>query len=201
MPWATYLAQRPGHIREALRRRGKRLLAAGATMRVVTTPAEVEAGIAAYEAVYAASWKVPEPFPDFSATLMREGAKAGWLRLGLLELEGKVLAAQIWMVLGPWATVLKLAHDEAHKAASPGTVLTGFMIARLLDQEHVTELDFGRGDDEYKRAWAVDRRQRHGLVIANPRRLGGLNAILRAWVKGRSKQFFFVKKNQKTFAN
>jgi hypothetical protein len=196
-PWAAYLAERPGHIREALRRRGKRLLAAGATMRVVTGPDEVEAGIAAYEAVYAASWKVPEPFPAFSATLMREGARAGWLRLGLLEQGDHVLAAQIWMVLGSWATVLKLAHDEAHKAASPGTVLTGFMIARLLEQEHVTELDFGRGDDAYKQAWATDRRQRYGLVIAHPRRLGGIGAILRDWAKQKASSSFLKKRTKK----
>ena len=175
--WAAYLAKRPGQTREALRRRGKRLLAEGATFRVVSEPAALPAAIAAYEEVYASSWKQPEPFPHFNAVLMRECAALGWLRLGLLEQAGAVLAAQIWIVQAPWAAVLKLAHDESRKAASPGTVLTGLMIERLLQQEHVTILDFGRGDDEYKRAWTDTRLQRKGLILASTRRPLGLLAI------------------------
>jgi len=37
-----------------------------------------------------------------------------------------------------------------------------------LDEEHVPEIDFGRGDDGYKSAWARQRRQRIGLMFANP---------------------------------
>jgi len=69
--WDAYLADRPGQIRESLRRRGKQLLADGATFRVVTGGRDLEPAIAQYEAVYAASWKQPEPFPQFNAALMR----------------------------------------------------------------------------------------------------------------------------------
>jgi len=31
----------------------------------------------------------------------------------------------------------------------------------------VPEIDFGRGDDTYKAAWAPRRRQRIGLILAN----------------------------------
>ena len=44
----------------------------------------LEAAIAAYEAVRAASWKPHEPFPNFDAQLMRALAAAGALRLGVL---------------------------------------------------------------------------------------------------------------------
>jgi CelD/BcsL family acetyltransferase involved in cellulose biosynthesis len=110
---------------------------------------------------------------------MREGAAAGWLRLGLLEQANQVLAAQLWVVQGAWASVLKLAHDERHRALSPGTVLTGFMIRHLMQHDGATVLDFGRGDDAYKQAWTTTRAQRHGLILANPRRAAGLAAILR----------------------
>jgi CelD/BcsL family acetyltransferase involved in cellulose biosynthesis len=75
--------------------------------------------------------------------------------------------------------VLKLAHDEAFKAHSPGTVLTAMMIRHLLDNERVTRIDFGRGDDAYKQGWAVERQQRVGVVLVDPGRPAGLVALLR----------------------
>ncbi len=97
------------------------------------------------------------------------------------------MAAQFWIVEDAQATVLKLAHDEAAKSLSPGTVLTALMLQHLLDQEHVGRIDFGRGDDPYKRLWARERRQRIGIVLANPRRPRGL-AFLARHALGRVRQ-------------
>jgi hypothetical protein len=177
--WEEYLAARPGALRETVRRKLKR---AQAILEIVATPDAVEAGIEAYEDIYARSWKVPEPFPLFHAEMMRRAAAIGVLRLGLLRAERRVVAAQIWIVQGGRAAVLKLAHDEADRALSPGTVLTALMIRDLLGREAVTELDFGRGDDPYKQLWATQRRQRIGVVLANPLRLHGVAALGRQWL-------------------
>jgi CelD/BcsL family acetyltransferase involved in cellulose biosynthesis len=75
------------------------------------------------------------------------------------------------------ATVLKLAHDEAFKEYSPGTLLTARMIRHMIEQEHATELDFGRGDDTYKQLWAANRRQLIGLLLINPCCPRGLVAL------------------------
>jgi hypothetical protein len=179
--WPAYLSERPGQLREAIRRRGKRLMADGGTFRMVSRPDEIEAGIEAYEQVYARSWKPAEPFPAFNPTLMRACAHAGTLRLGLICRGGAVLAAQIWVVHGRWAAVLKLAHDEAQRGYSPGTVLTAMMIEHLLTEDGITALDFGRGDDAYKKDWVAARRQRRGLVLANPTRADGIALIVQAW--------------------
>jgi CelD/BcsL family acetyltransferase involved in cellulose biosynthesis len=96
------------------------------------------------------------------------------LRLGLYWHDDQPVAAQFWVVDSGRATVLKLAHDEAAKARSPGTVLTALMLRYLLDHEHVDWIDFGRGDDPYKRLWATERRQRIGVVLVNPRHPRGL---------------------------
>jgi len=172
--WEQYLAARPGALRETVRRKLKRT---PTTLEIVATPDAVEAGIDAYEDIYARSWKVPEPFPLFHAEMMRHAAAAGVLRLGLLRTGERVVAAQIWIVLGGRAAVLKLAHDEADKALSPGTLLTALMIRELIGHDGITELDFGRGDDPYKQLWATQRRQRIGIVLANPLRLRGLTAL------------------------
>lgn len=176
--WGAYLAARPGALRTTLRRKLKR--AAGETrFEMISGPAGLEAGIAAYEAVYAQSWKEPEPFPRFNAALMRAIAPLGLLRLALLHGASGPIAAQFWVRTHDTAMVLKLAHLEAAKALSPGTVLTALAIRALLTEGGITSLDFGRGDDPYKSLWTSTRRQRIGLLLINPRRPGGMMALVR----------------------
>ncbi len=175
--WETYLAARSGALRETIRRKSRR--AAGVDFELVDGGGGLEAGIVGYEDVYARSWKVPEPFPAFTATMMREAAAQGVLRLGLLRAEGVVIAAQIWIVANGSAMVVKLAHDEAFKRLSPGTVLTARMIRHMIEAEPVTELDFGRGDDPYKELWTTRRRQRIGYMFANALHPAGAMAVLR----------------------
>jgi CelD/BcsL family acetyltransferase involved in cellulose biosynthesis len=88
---------------------------------------------------------------------MRKLAEAGWLRLALCHLEGRPIAAQLWVVAGSTATVLKLAHDQQFDKQSPGTALTAFAIRTLMERDPVDTLDFGRGDDPYKRGWTTRR--------------------------------------------
>ncbi|MCW3476882.1 GNAT family N-acetyltransferase [Rhodovastum sp. RN2-1] len=186
LSWAQYLHTRHGALRETIRRKLRR--AGEVAHEVVADPGCLAAGIAAYEDVYARSWKVPEPYPRFNAQMMRHAAELGALRLGILRAAGQPVAAQIWIVMNGQAAVLKLAHDEAFKALSPGTLLTALMIRDLLDQEHVAELDFGRGDDPYKQLWAGQRRQRVGVLLINPRRPRGL-ALLARHLLGRARRW------------
>ncbi len=183
--WPAYLAARPGPLRETIRRKG-RLAARDAAIRfeIVSSATGLPGAIAAYEAVYGRSWKEPEPFPAFTGVLLRGLAAEGGLRLGVMWQGVQPIAAQYWTV--DWmgaqgiATVLKLAHDDAAKALSPGTLLTAHMI-RALIEEGVTELDFGRGDDPYKQHWTTARRQRVGVLVANPLRPAGFAILLRQW--------------------
>lgn len=193
--WPAYLAARDPALRTTITRK---LARAARTHRleVVTAPGPaLEAGIAAYEDVRGRSWKPHEPFPRFDAALLRAIAPAGLLRLGILrEAEGgRAVAAQYWVLdraAGQGggqeggqgerrATVLKLAHDETARAASPGTVLTAMMIKGLIEEDGVRVLDFGRGDDAYKRLWVGTRRQRTGFVIADPLSPWGAAALAR----------------------
>ena len=148
---------------------------------LVCTPIsnDLASGIAAFEAVYARSWKDPEPFPAFNPAQIRAAAALGLARVGVWWIGDAPAAAQFWIVEHGRATVLKLAHDEAFKAHSPGTVLTAWMIRHMLEQEQVTALDFGRGDDPYKQGWVADRGQRTGLLLINPRYPRGMLALSR----------------------
>lgn len=185
LSWEEYLRARPGALRTTIRRKlrqGER----EARLDVVDAPgAALERAIADYESIYSRSWKPPEPFPRFNPALMRAMAALGRLRLGVLSVRGQAVAAQFWIVEPDRATLVKLAHDEACKPLSPGTVLTALMVRRLLDEKPIAELDFGRGDDAYKRLWATGCRRRIGVVLANPLRALGLAALGRHWL-GRS---------------
>jgi hypothetical protein len=191
--WEAYLAARPPALRATISRklaRARRLM----RFELVRSPgAGLEQGIAAYEAVRAASWKPHEPFPAFDAALLRATAAAGVLRLGVLRqaADSQPVAAQYWILDrgGARATVLKLAHAEAARAASPGTVLTALVIRHLLEADAVRELDFGRGDDDYKRLWVGSRRQRIGLILADPLHPSGLLAIARQTAGGFRRRF------------
>lgn len=178
--WNAYLAARPGALRETIRRRlrnAERLT--DARFEILTQPADMDRAVAVFDDVYARSWKQPEPYPAFNGALIRAMADAGALRLGVWSIGETPVAVQFWVVWGGEAIVLKLAHDEAFKAHSPGTVLTALMLRHLLDREAIARIDFGRGDDGYKQGWAQERRQRIGFLLVNPRHPAGAVALLR----------------------
>ena len=180
LDWPGYLARRPGALRETIRRRTRRAeRLAGARFQMFQDTADMEAGIAAFETVYARSWKEPEPFPAVNPAQIRAAASLGLARLAIWWIGDTPAAAQFWVVEPHQATVLKLAHDEAFKAHSPGTVLTAWTIRHMIEQEHAPALDFGRGDDAYKRDWALSRRQRSGLLLIDPRKPAGAFALAR----------------------
>ena len=177
--WGAYLASRQGSLRETIRRKTAAIEKSGVRLTMAATPGEIGPALEAFEAVYARSWKVAEPFPHFNGTVLPALAELGMVRLGVLWAGDQPIAAQYWTVSCGVGMVLKLAHDDAHKALSPGTVLTAWMIRGLIERDGIRELDFGRGDDPYKRLWASHRRQRLGYVISNPRSIAGLSSIAR----------------------
>lgn len=177
LSWDAYFATRPRPLQETIRRRTRKVRNEDCVFQLITGGNGLEAGIAAYEHVYATSWKKPEPFPEFNPTLMRRAASVGLLRLGLLHRAGVPIAAQFWLRTSMRGLLLKLAHDEAHKSLSPGTVLTAWMIQGLLERDGVAALDFGRGDDPYKELWTGRICQRIGLVLANPLHWRGAAAL------------------------
>lgn len=181
--WEGYLASRPSTLRHTVERKVRRAARETRFDLIAAPGPALEAGIEAFHVVRTGSWKPDEPFPAFDAALMRAAAEAGALRLGVLArvADNAPLAAQYWILDqgGARATVPKLFHLEAVRAASPGTVLTAMMLRHLITEDRVRVLDFGRGDDAYKAHWVSDRVQKIGLVLADPRHPAGLAALAR----------------------
>jgi glycosyltransferase involved in cell wall biosynthesis len=174
-----YYASVPSKVRNTIRRAENRLAKhPGARVEIVTpTSADLDSAIAHYTAVYAKSWKIPEPYALFIPGFCRLAAAQGWLRLGLLTLDDQPLAAQIWIVKDGKASIFKLAYDGEYAKFSPGSILTKALLRHVIDIDRVTEVDYLAGDDDYKKDWMSHRRERRGIIAFNRRTLRGrLNA-------------------------
>lgn len=177
--WPDYLKGRTGALRSTIRRMSKKFAEAGGRLELVTKPDRLPVALAAYETIYAASWKLPEPYPHFVPGLLQTFAAKGWLRLGVAWIGEKPIAAQIWIVANGRAEIYKLAYDEAYKSYSPGTVLTSSLMEHVFETDHVREVDYLIGDDAYKETWMSARRERWGFVAYNPSTPLGMAGLCR----------------------
>lgn len=177
--WEGYLKKRSANLRSSIKRRSKEFSQAGGTLELVSSPVDIENAIADFQEVYSASWKIPEPYSGFVPSLIRRLCAIGMLRLGIARLEGKPIAAQLWIVGQDKASIYKVAYHKEFASYSPGTVLTSYLLQYVIEQDHVKEVDFLIGDDEYKPFWMSNRRERWGIVAYNPRTLMGLAWFMR----------------------
>lgn len=159
--YGEYLAGRPGPVRTTLKRKAGKV-----AVRIET--AFDPASWAAYEAIYAQSWKGEEGSPAFLRAFAEQEGQAGRLRLGLALADGEPVAAQFWTVEHGTAFIHKLAHTEASKPLSPGTTLTAALFEHVIDRDGVELVDFGTGNDPYKRDWMEQVRPRYRIEALRP---------------------------------
>lgn len=174
--YAGFLADRPGVLRTTLKRKAKKV----STELFTRFDA---AGWAEYEAVYRESWKPEEGDPALLRRFASAEGDAGRIRFGLARHEGQVIAAQFWTVENGVAYIHKLAHRESAKPLSAGTTLTAALFAQVIDGDGVTLVDFGTGDDPYKRDWMEAIRPRYRLTMWRPENPRNWPAIARSWLR------------------
>ena len=116
-----------------------------------------------YESVYHASWKPEEGDPALLRAFAEQEGAMGRLRLGIARAEGVAVAAQFWTVENGTAYIHKLAHREEAKPLSAGTTLSAALFEHVIDCDRVELVDFGTGDDPYKRDWMELDRPRYRL--------------------------------------
>ena len=171
--FADYLAERPGQLQTTLRRKSGKL------ETTVLTRIDAQAW-AEYEAIYAESWKPHEGSPEFLRRFAAQEAAAGRLRLGIARAGGRAVAVQLWTLEGGTAFIHKLAHREQAKALSPGTVLSGALFEHVIDRDGAETVDFGTGDDPFKRDWMEQARPRYRLDMYRPESPANWLAMARA---------------------
>ena len=173
----TGWAARPGALRSTVQRKAKKGL-----VYLAITSEFTDAAWDDYEAVYAQSWKPREGYPALLREWARDQGAAGTLRLGIARIAGVPVAAQFWTIDDGVAYIHKLAHVAGHDALSPGTLLTHAMFERAF-AECVHRIDFGTGDDGYKRDWMEASAPLMTITAWNPRAPAAWSALARALAK------------------
>ena len=174
----AWWASRPGALRNTVQRKAKKGIV---DIQLLT---DFDPGSwAAYEKIYAASWKPEEGHPALLRAFAEAEGANGRLRMGIARIEGVPVAAQYWTVEDGTAFIHKLAHVEDSLKASPGTLLSAALFRHVIEIDGVKRVDFGTGNDAYKR----DLMNRHDplwrIEAFNPSRLAAWGPALKAYAR------------------
>ncbi|WP_304511756.1 GNAT family N-acetyltransferase [Desulfobacula sp.] len=175
-----YLNQRSKNNRQELRRRKKKLEELGKLeFRVIKNNNEIDKYMDYYYEVYTKSWKKREGIgPTFHRDLAKLAAEKGWLRLGFLFLNNIPIASQLRIVFNEVCFFLKTAYDDEYRKYGTGVILLSKMIKDIIDTDNVREIDFGPGDESYKKSWASQKRDMKRILIFNKTLKGRFLALL-----------------------
>jgi hypothetical protein len=171
-------ASRPGALRSTVQRKAKK----GIVALDIRTAFDA-ADWAAYEAIYAASWKPEEGDPALLRAFAQGESARGTYRLGLARIDGAPVAAQFWTVEDGTAFIHKLAHVEDKVTASPGTLLSAALFRHVIEIDGVQRVDFGTGDDAYKRDWMNRHEPLWRIEAFNPSRIAAWGPALKAFAR------------------
>ena len=175
--WDEYLAGRSANFRQQLRRREAALSREGTVSIRLTDETTIDRDLDTLFALHRARWgSVRTDFADtsFHRELAREALARGWLRLWLLELDGRPIAAWHGFLVGSVASYYQAGRDPAYERQSVGFVLLAHSI-RSAVAEGAREYRFGRGDEDFKSRFTDDD---PGLdTVALARRPLGLAAL------------------------
>ncbi|HET6526446.1 GNAT family N-acetyltransferase [Sphingopyxis sp.] len=171
-------ASRPGALRSTVQRKAKKGVVA------IELLATFDPGSwAAYEQIYAASWKPEEGHPALLRAFAEMESARGTFRMGIARIEGAPVAAQFWTVEGGTAFIHKLAHVEDSLKASPGTLLSAALFRHVIEVDGVKRVDFGTGNDAYKRDWMNRHEPLWRIEAFNPSRLAAWGPALKAFAR------------------
>lgn len=173
--FADFWEGRPGELRSTVKRKS-----AKAGMETTIYRDFDGMAWADYEAVYAESWKPGEGSGDFLRAMAQDAAAHGSLRLGIGRIGGEAVAAQLWTVENGTALIHKLAYRESASAFSPGSLLSAAMFESAIDNDRVNRIDYGTGDDRYKRDWTDTRTPLFTLSLHNLKTAQGLAGAAKA---------------------
>ena len=156
--WAAFLAARSPNLRQQIGRR-ERNLARGyrVRFRLICEPAELPAALDTLFHLHGLRWPAQssafQPKAAFHRDFAAVALARGWLRLWLLELDGRPVAAWYGLRFAGIEWYYQAGRDPAFEGQSVGFILLAHSIREAL-QDGVREYRFGRGHEPFKYRFA-----------------------------------------------
>jgi len=185
--WDAFLAQKSKNFREQTRRRERKLEKAFSARFRLSDRSSLDADLTALFRLHSERWNEGAPFAsglekafheEFACAALRQG----WLRLWMLELDGRPVAALYGFRFAGVEYFHQSGRDPKFEEHSVGSVLLTHSIRTAL-QDGMREYRLLRGDESYKSRFADADRDVHTVAVA--RTLRGKVAIAAAPLRGR----------------
>jgi len=150
--------------RKGLRRNRRRLEEEGRVLfEVHDGRTDLDGLLAEVFAVEAAGWKgrrgtaiSSQPQTTrFYTEVARWAADRGWLRIGLLRLDGRPIACDLAIVEGGAWYTLKAGYDEDFRAFGPGALLLLDEVAHCCEAPGVSRIELLGQSDSFKSSWTT----------------------------------------------
>ena len=167
-------SERPSRLKNTIKRREKQLIKKHKHhIKVVTCKKEFDLFFSCYKSIYEKSWKGEEYSYDFIEQVCLKVINENKLRFGLLIVDNKAVAAQIWFLQGGVASIFKLAYDPQYQNFSVGSILSMALSQHVIDVDKVHTIEFGMGSEPYKKDWMSKCNKRVTLQIFNHKTMIG----------------------------
>lgn len=182
--YQEYAATMSGKTRNTLKRRRDKLAkAVGGDLQLVrvTRPDQVEYFLGAVDRIFRQTWQAAtfgtrQRDAAADVAVLKGIAEGGWLRSYLLVAGGEPVAFLIGYQYDGVYHFEEPGYDTRWSPLAPGTVLNSLMIADLFEWNQPRVLDFGFGDNQYKRVFGNQESQVCSTHLAHS---FGWRAVLR----------------------
>ncbi|MCJ8322132.1 MAG: GNAT family N-acetyltransferase [Colwellia sp.] len=169
-----YHTERPSQLRNTIKRREKKLSRAHKYhIEIITSEALFDKYFVDYQDIYQQSWKGEEYSFDFIEQVCLQAIRNNQLRMGMLFVDDQPAAVQIWFIQGESASIFKLAYSTKYQEFSVGSILSLALSKHVIDEDKVTVIEFGMGNERYKKDWMTQQRHRIVYQVFNHRTLRG----------------------------
>lgn len=168
--------------------RGRRRLAEMGDLRlqIATSPADAPAALTDLLAIEALGWKgaggtamASDPAAEgFYRAVTAWAARTGRLRLAVLRVDDRPVAAELDILHGHTLYALKMGVDPEFRRTGPGHVLMWMLLERVGPEDGVRVYEMLGEDDPYKMRW-TDRTREMTELSLFPRSVGGAVAFAR----------------------
>jgi CelD/BcsL family acetyltransferase involved in cellulose biosynthesis len=176
--WDAFLASRSRNFRKGLWRMQRRLAEQGETTFRLADEAGLERDLHTLRDLHGKRWGPDSIFLSrqsvrFHERFARLALERGWLRLGILSLDGRPIASTYGWLVGDRFSEYQRGYDPALGRFGPGKLVMAEMM-RSVGDEGAAIFDQLLGDERYKLQIADGVRTVQSVRAARPRRPAGV---------------------------